>query len=90
MRDGGNDCTRREGYGQPWADIVLTDNWDGISYGDITGGDGRRHAQNVVIPVSASPGTASFTPGKATVSVFILDENTLTEYATDTRTVKVC
>lgn len=40
LRDSGNDYTRREGYSQPWADIVLTDNWDGISYGDITGGDG--------------------------------------------------
>jgi hypothetical protein len=74
--------------------------WEGFAnaaQGDVSGNtelaldcDGRRHVKNVVIPVSALPGTASFRPGKARVSVFILDENTLTEYATDTRTVKVC
>jgi hypothetical protein len=40
LRDSGNDYTRAEGYGQPWADVVLTESWDGISYGDVTGGDG--------------------------------------------------
>lgn len=36
----GNDFTRSETYGQPWADVVLRDAWDGVSYGDITGGTG--------------------------------------------------
>lgn len=40
LRDSGNDYVRAEGYGQPWADVVLAANWDGISYGDITGGNG--------------------------------------------------
>lgn len=40
LQDSGNDYTRADGYGQPWADVVHTDRWDGISYGDITGGDG--------------------------------------------------
>ncbi len=40
MCETGNDYTRAEGYGQPWADVVLTSSWDGVSYGDITGGDG--------------------------------------------------
>lgn len=40
LRDSGNDYTRADGYGQPWADVVLTASWDGISYGDVTGGDG--------------------------------------------------
>lgn len=40
MRETGNDYQRAEGYGQPWADVVVTERWDGISYGDVTGGDG--------------------------------------------------
>lgn len=40
LRASGNDYTRAEGYGEAWADIVPTSNWDGISYGDVTGGDG--------------------------------------------------
>jgi len=40
LRDSGNDYTRAEGYGQPFADIVYTASWDGTSYGDVTGGDG--------------------------------------------------
>ena len=40
MRESGNDYTRAEGYGEPWCDVVLTASWDGISYGDVTGGDG--------------------------------------------------
>lgn len=73
--------------------------WEGFAnatQGDVFGFaelaldcDGRQHVEHVVIPVSAPPGAASFTSGEATVSVFILDENTLTEYASDMRTVKV-
>lgn len=73
--------------------------WEGFAnayQGDVFGYaelvldcDGRPHVERVVIPVSAPPGAEVFTSGEATVSVFILDENTLTEYATDTRTVKV-
>lgn len=40
LRNSGNDFARSDGYGQPWADVVLTASWDGISYGDVTGGDG--------------------------------------------------
>lgn len=40
LRDSGNDYTRAEGYGAPYADVVRTDMWDGVSYGDTTGGDG--------------------------------------------------
>ncbi len=40
LRDSGNDYTRAEGYGQPFADVVHTERYDGISYGDVTGGDG--------------------------------------------------
>lgn len=36
----GNDYLRAEGYGQPWADVVLLSSWDGVSYGDVTGGSG--------------------------------------------------
>lgn len=34
MRDSGNDYLRAAGYDQPGAEIILTENWDGISYGD--------------------------------------------------------
>ncbi len=34
LRDTGNDYTRADGYGAPFADVVPTDLWDGISYGD--------------------------------------------------------
>lgn len=30
-----NDYRRRLGYTQPWADIYLSKDWDGVSYGDI-------------------------------------------------------
>ena len=40
LRESGNHYTRAEGYGSPWADVVPTENWDGTSYGDITGGEG--------------------------------------------------
>jgi hypothetical protein len=40
LGNSGNDYTRADGYGQPWADIVPTSAWDGTSYGDTTGGDG--------------------------------------------------
>src|SRR5512140_607192 len=36
----GNYYMRAEGYGQPWADVVRRESWDGTSYGDVTGGDG--------------------------------------------------
>ncbi len=51
--------------------------------------DGRQHVTDVALPVSAPPETAWFTRGRATVLVSIVDENTLIEYATDTRTVKL-
>lgn len=51
--------------------------------------DGRRHMVHVVLPVSAPPGTARFTRGAAEVSAVIMDENTLVEYASDARSVKV-
>ena len=51
--------------------------------------DGRQHVEAVVLPVSAPPGTASFTSGEATVIAIIQDENTLVTYASDARTVKV-
>ena len=35
-----NDYVRAEGYSEQWCEVVLTSSWDGISYGDITGGDG--------------------------------------------------
>lgn len=50
--------------------------------------DGRQHLERVVIPVLASPGPEGFAPGAVTVNVVIVDENTLTEHASDTRTVK--
>lgn len=34
MRDSGNDYTRADGYDAPWADVYLTEMWDGISYGE--------------------------------------------------------
>jgi hypothetical protein len=34
MRKSGNDYTRADGYSQPGAEVILTENWDGISYGD--------------------------------------------------------
>ncbi len=40
LQASGNDYARAEGHGAPFADVVPTANWDGISYGDITGGDG--------------------------------------------------
>ncbi len=46
--------------------------------------DGRQHVEEVVLS-----GTPSFTTGDAMVSVVIQDENTLTSYASDARTVKV-
>jgi len=51
--------------------------------------DGRQHVEDVVLPVSAPPGTAFFTRGDATVRAVVQDENTLTTYASDARTVKV-
>ena len=51
--------------------------------------DGRQHVENIALPVSAPPGTAAFTFGDATVRAVILDENTLTYYARDARTVKL-
>jgi hypothetical protein len=51
--------------------------------------DGRHHDQDVVLPVSAEPGTAFFVRGKATVRVVLQDENTLTTHASATRTVHV-
>jgi hypothetical protein len=51
--------------------------------------DGRQHVENIALPVSAPPGTASFTLGDATVRAVIQDENTLTDYASDARTVKL-
>lgn len=73
--------------------------WEGFvsaSQGDVLGWgqpaltcDGRRHVVDVVLPVSAEPGTASFRRGTATVTAWMVDENTLTEYARDVRTVAV-
>ena len=73
--------------------------WEGfvnVEQGDVFGWaelslecDGRWHAQRVVVPVSAEPGTATFVAGPATVTAMLDDENTLTQYATDTRTVTV-
>ncbi len=40
MRASGNDYQRAEGYGQPPGDVIHTASWDGISYGDVTGGTG--------------------------------------------------
>lgn len=51
--------------------------------------DGRLHMAHVVLPVSAPPDTAWFTPGGAEVSAVIMDENTLVEYANDARSVRV-
>ncbi|GCE76850.1 hypothetical protein [Cellulomonas biazotea] len=51
--------------------------------------DGRRHVVTVDLPVSAPEGTASFTRGTADVTVVLMDENTLTTYADDQRTVRV-
>jgi hypothetical protein len=46
--------------------------------------DGRPHVQAVELS-----GTALFTPGAAAVNAVIQDENTLTTYASDARTVRV-
>ena len=77
-------------------DGIQWEGFAGVAQGDLSGWkeltldcDGRQHVQRVTIPVSAEPGTATFAPGPATVSVSILDENTLTQHATDTRTVDV-
>lgn len=40
LSDSGNDYQRADGFGAPFADVVLTSSWDGISYGDIIGGSG--------------------------------------------------
>ena len=50
--------------------------------------DGRQHVQDVLLPIG-DPTVMSFERGTATVSAFILDENTLDLHATDTRTVKL-
>lgn len=73
--------------------------WEGfvnVEQGDVFGWtelaldcDGRWHVEHVVVPVSAEPGTAAFVAGAATVTATLDDENTLTQYATDTRTVRV-
>jgi hypothetical protein len=34
LRDSGNDYTRAAGYESPYAEVILTRSWDGISYGD--------------------------------------------------------
>lgn len=34
LRDSGNDYLKADGYEQPSAEVILTKNWDGISYGD--------------------------------------------------------
>lgn len=34
LTSSGNDYYRAEGYDQPNAEIILTEHWDGISYGD--------------------------------------------------------
>lgn len=46
--------------------------------------DGRPHIENLTLD-----GTGTFTPGTAEVSAVIMDENTLDQYASDARTVKV-
>ncbi len=52
--------------------------------------DGRQHVEAVKLPVSAPPETMWFTRGLATVNVSVVDENNmLTEYAADMRTVTV-
>lgn len=34
LEESGNDYQRAEGYGEAYADVVLTECWDDISYGD--------------------------------------------------------
>jgi hypothetical protein len=73
--------------------------WEGfanVTQGDVFGWqelsldcDGRQHVEHVVVPVSGPPGAPAFSQDEATVSVFLVDENTLTQHATDTRTVDV-
>lgn len=77
-------------------DGIQWEGFAGVTQGDVAGWkelsldcDGRQHVQFVLVPVSAEPGTAAFSTGTADVSVYILDENTLTQHATDGRTVKV-
>ncbi|WP_199423070.1 hypothetical protein [Actinotalea solisilvae] len=73
--------------------------WEGfvnVEQGDVFGWkelglrcDGRWHTQHVVVPVSAEPGTETYVAGPATVTAMLDDENTLTQWAMEVRTVTV-
>lgn len=76
--------------GIQWEGFVNAEQGDVFAWAELSlVCDGRWHTQSVTLPVSAPPDTAWFVPGRATVSVFLIDENTLTEYARDVRSVRV-
>lgn len=83
-------CVPNGSDGIQWEGFVNVDQGDTFGWAGLPlVCDGRPHVVSVVVPVSAEPGTASFTRGRAQADVMLMDENTLTWYAHDVRRVSV-
>lgn len=83
-------CSPASGDAVRWEGFVSATQADTFAWAGLpVRCDGRPHVESAVLPVSAPEGTAAFTRGRATVTAVLQDEDTLTTYAQDERTVAV-